>query len=251
MYVELSSRKTTFTRMAVLIQAPLNGKDYLDGVRKDIACWKRHLMSLEGGAWHSSEIYELKHPSKENLIQVMTLARDCDFAIVAFSGHGFIKKDKLGFPKTWVYINESEDQNECVVPEMLLNPGTPRCLISLDCCRQYEKKSTIVESMASFSKISESMEKYYRKLYESKIVKCEKGCCKLYGVSINEEASDEESFTQVLMAVADLYKEKRESASIKECMIETKKYFEENNPQQNPSYNGGRRLNHFPFVIGE
>ena len=162
MYIELSGRKSTFTRMAVLIQAPLNGKDYLDGVRKDIACWKRHLLSLEGGAWHSNEIYELKHPSKENLIHVMTLARDCDFAIVAFSGHGFIKKDELGFPKTWVYINESKNRNESIAPEILLNPGTPRCLISLDCCQKYEKGDTMVESMVSFSKISESMRNYYR-----------------------------------------------------------------------------------------
>ena len=239
-----------FKRMAVLIQAPMSGEDYLEGVRKDIACWKRHLTSLEGGAWNSNEIYDLKHPAKEDLIHVMTLAKKCDFVIVAFSGHGFIKKDELGFPKTWVYINESKNRNECIVPEMLLNPGTPRCLISLDCCRKYEKGTTIVESMATFSKNSEGMRNYYRKMYERKIMECEKGCCKLYGVSLNEEAADEESFTQVLMAKADIYKKTRKSASIKECVIVAKKYFEENNPQQHPSYNGGRRLIHFPFVIG-
>lgn len=236
-------------RLAILIQAPLSGKYFLDGVRVDIAAWRRHLTSLAGGAWNSDEIVELKNPSKYKLQHAINQARNADFAIIAFSGHGFTVKNELGFIKTFVYINDNPKASESTVAADALNPGTKRCILSLDCCRKIEKMEPITEAFECFSDDGDSRTAY-RTLYEQKVLACEEGCCRLYAASFQESAADNESFTQVLISIGGMAAESGETLTIKEGMDRTKEYFEKNNPQQHPSYNGGRRLSHFPFVIG-
>ena len=69
-------------RIAVLIQSPLSGRDYLSGVGVDIACWQSFLTSLPGGAWNDDEIIVLKNPSKTTLKSSLILAKYSDFAMV-------------------------------------------------------------------------------------------------------------------------------------------------------------------------
>lgn len=236
-------------RYAILIQAPLNGADYLKGVAVDIACWRKHLKTLFGGAWLDEEIILLKNPSKSVLSNALTMAKFADYSIVIFSGHGFVKKGPLGFPETWVYINDFPNEDEATFPVNKLNPGTPRCLVSIDCCRKYTEPSLLTESQISFS--NEELRHYYRNLFDKQVLNCEKGCCRIYGAKIGESANDELSFSQVLMKIAETKGNNHISSTVQECVNEAITAFMEIHPQQHPSYNGGRRLRHFPFVTGE
>lgn len=235
-------------RCAILIQAPLSGANYLKGVAVDIACWRKHLKTLSGGAWLDEEIVLLKNPTKSSLLNALTLAKFADYSIVIFSGHGFVKKGPLGFPETWVYINDSANEEDATFSVNKLNPGTPRCIISVDCCRKYIETSLLTESQRSFSNVE--LRQYYRNLFDKQVLNCEKGCCRIYGAKIGESANDDLSFSQVLMKIAEIKGKENISSTVQECVNEAIMAFMNIHPQQHPSYNGGRRLKHFPLVIG-
>lgn len=242
-------------RLAVLIQAPLSGSDYLDGVKTDINCWIKHLTSLAGGAWIQSnddnnEILLLKNPSKVTIKSALSLAKSCDFSLVAFSGHGFVKNDgMLDIPTTFMYINEDEN-----ISEWELNPGSPRCILSLDCCRNYMRSDALDESLANETySFAETNRDFFRQKYESQILQCEKGCTRLYAASLDQSASDRPSFTQILTRSAALFNDLYPTLSldIKDAMLRTSTELRETfKLNQTPVYNGGRRLKHFPFVVG-
>ena len=239
-------------RYAILIQAPLSGRDELSGVSADIWGWKNFLMSLSGGAWNKDEIVILTNPSKAILDSALILAKYSDFSLVAFSGHGFAKKNALGFLETFVYINDSKDNS--VVSEFDLNPGTPRCIVSLDCCRKVVTPKLTESVMADFSEtVSESVRSKYRAEYERQILMCEKGCTRLYSASLDESASDQPSFTQIMMNYAQKWSadNPRKSMNVRDIMQITAGLMIANGlKKQTPVYNGGRRLNHFPFIVG-
>ena len=243
-------------RIAVLIQSPLSGRDYLSGVGVDIACWQSFLTSLPGGAWNDDEIIVLKNPSKTTLKSSLILAKYSDFAIIAFSGHGFVRRDDfLDIPETFLYLNESEDHSESIISEYELNPGTPRCVLSFDCCRKIET-SALAESFndeVNFNGVSESVRNYFRMEYERQIMCCEKGCTRLYAASLDESASDQPSFTQILTNYAKKWSRlnPHKSMDIANAMSGTASIMNVRyNLSQTPVYNGGRRLNHYPFIVG-
>lgn len=239
-------------RHAILIQAPLSGRDKLSGVSADIACWQKFLMSLSGGAWNRDEIVLLKNPSKVTLDSALILAKYSDFSIVAFSGHGFVKKNALGLLETFLYIN---DTKECpVISEFDLNPGTPRCIVSFDCCRKIETPLLTESVTADFSERATELERSkFREEYERQISMCERGCTHLYSASLDESASDQPSFTQIMMNFAQRWSidNPRKSMNVRDVMQTTMGLMKANGlKQQTPVYNAGRRLNHFPFIVG-
>lgn len=242
-------------RLAILIQSPLSGIDYRPGVCVDITRWMGFLMSLPGGAWTENEILVLNNPTKLQLRTSLIRAKYSDFSIVVFSGHGFVQKDEfLGDDETYLYLNESEDRNESVISEYELNPGTPRCILSFDCCRDFENRPINECAMdEAFACWSESNREYYRREFERQVMRCEKGCARLYSASVTESANDDPSFTQILLSFVKLWSEENphKSMNIRDAMRETTNIMKNRyHLSQTPVYNGGRRLNHFPFIIG-
>ena len=242
-------------RHAILIQSPLNGIDYRPGVCVDIARWSRFLRSLSGGAWDNEEILVLNNPTKSQLKASLIRAKYSDFSIVVFSGHGFVQKDEfLGDDETYLYLNESENRNESVVSEYELNPGTPRCILSFDCCRDFENRPITECAMdETFSCMSESNRDFYRREFDRQVMRCEKGCTRLYSASVTEGANDDPSFTQILLSFAKLWSDKNphKSMNIRDAMCEAANIMKNKyHLSQTPVYSGGRRLNHFPLIVG-
>ena len=242
-------------RQALLIQSPLSGVDYRPGVCIDILRWKSFLMSLHGGAWDKTEILVLNNPTKQQLKTSLIRAKYSDFSIVVFSGHGFVKKDEIfGDDETFLYLNESQDRDESVISEYELNPGTPRCILSFDCCRDYEKEplsESIVDE--TFGCMNETNRGFYRSMFERQVMRCEKGCTRLYSASVTESANDAPSFTQILLSLAKNWSEENphKSMNVRDAMYETINIMRNKfHLTQTPEYKGGRRLNHFPLIIG-
>ena len=218
-------------------QAPGNS---LSGVGPDIAAWKQYLMSPCGGSWAEDEILDLSGGSKDEIADMLQVGRALDYSLVCFSGHGYLTKDRFGFNMTMTLIDDGVEMSE-----RELNPGSPWCMQILDCCR----KDSENEKVASFDESLNMTFRYdTRALFESELLKCERGLVKVFAADEGEEAADDRSFSRVLMEVSRRMVETCQGGvlQIDEAVRFAKA---EMPPQQSPIYMGGRRLRHFPFAV--
>ena len=107
------------------------GGDYckkLKGVEEDVAAWKQFLMSSLGGCWEEDEVVDLSGKDKPSVLAEISKVKDDFYTMILFSGHGDVVKDRLGFPRTHIYLNDYEK-----VAELELNPNIPRVTMLSDC----------------------------------------------------------------------------------------------------------------------
>ena len=163
--------------------------------------------------------------------------------MILFSGHGDVVKDRLGFPRTHIYLNDYE-----AVSELEMNPKNPRVTMILDCCRRERK--IIGESMEKFATDEFLLNGVdTRQSYEAAIAECETGCVKVYAAALGQQAADEDSFTRTMLACAKEYYVKGMPSNVLTVKDAVELANAELPPQQTPVYNGGRRLHHFPFAV--
>lgn len=231
-------------RSAIIIGSPAN-INYLSGVKKDASEWKSFLMSGQGGAWSDKEITVMLDADKGEIVSEIKKAKISDYALIAFSGHGYIRKDDLGFNETFLVIKDNVD-----ISERQLNPGNDRCMVIIDCCRKAPDEF-LIESTAKVRNFFEFNNLgRLRKLYDEAIIKSEKGCTKIYAADIGQAASDDASFTQYLIAVSRRWAmDECGILNIDKAMDLVVQKMKNTNPQQVPVYRGGRRLHHLPFSV--
>lgn len=220
----------------------MNPVNRLPGVIADIAAWKRYLMSPYGGSWVADEIMDLSGLGTGDIRASLQTGRSVDYSLVCFAGHGYLLKDQWGFALTMVWVNDVDKMSE-----RELNPGSPRSMMILDCCRKGEE-----DEKTAFANEARNMRYDYdtRSLFEKELLRCEKGLVKIYAADEEEGADDERSFSRVLMEVA-----KNAVGTYPDGILPINHAVElakaELPPQQNPVYHGGRRLHHFPFAVGK
>lgn len=240
-------------RQAIIIGS--NPDTKIPGAIADVHAWEKFLLSLMGGAWNASEIKTLINPTNSQaIINIISNAAYVDYAFIVFSGHGGIykrEKDALGFFETFLYLN-----NNNVLSERQLNPGKncPRCTIMIDCCRGHVPElDTILKEASALEDIQTKFSReYFRELFDDQLDRSEKGCVKIYSTSMGSEASDQISFSRILIKSANSYfikNQKKTILQIDEAVNFAKQTMSNILPQQNPQYYGGRRLVHFPFAI--
>jgi len=234
-------------RKALIIGSSPAG-DPLGGVSRDVENWKAFLVSNSGGAWdEDSEI--------EVIDGELTIARvleakgemsGADYGLIVFIGHGYVEDDVMGLPETFLIVNDEE-----VMSERELNPRTPWYMSVMDCCRKYEQVEEVVQVRKAASLEEIAAAPYVRQLFEQTLLRAEKGWVKMYAADLHQSASDEKSFTHILIQEAT----KWSAANV--GVLDTKnaydlvyKRFEVDNPQQTPIFRAGRRICHFPFSIG-
>lgn len=237
-------------RKAILIG--LNCDSCIPGVKMDLDAWKDYLISPLGGAWNHDEIIEMENArTEEDIIEAVKTGENADYAFIAFSGHGGIyeqKRNILGLPETFIYLNE-----HTVLSEYKLNPGRncKRCTIILDCCRTVIKESYFNKKAFAQEAYDDNIRLRSRNLFDRQLNLSDKGCVKVYATEIGYSAADNPSFSRVLINSSKKHMEKSKSSVLylnnaveyaKEVML---KY----TPQQIPQYRGGRRLNHYPFAV--
>ena len=215
----------------------------LKGVEEEVAAWKQFLMSSLGGCWEEDEVVNLSGKDKPSVLAEISKAKDDFYTMILFSGHGDVVKDRLGFPRTHIYLNDYE-----MVSELEMNPKNPRVTMVLDCCRRERK--IIGESMEEFA-VDEFLLNGVdtRQSYEAAIAECEMGCVKVYAAALGQQAADEDSFTRTMLACAKEYYVRGMSSNVLTVKDAVELANTELPPQQTPVYNGGRRLHHFPFAV--
>lgn len=212
----------------------------LSGVSADVEAWKHYLMSPHGGSWVSDEIVDMSGWDKTLVATELQIGRAVDYALVCFSGHGHLAKDRFGFSVTMAMLNDSEEMSE-----RDLNPGSPWTMMIFDCCRKREEPIKV--AFANDALINKSWHDT-RAVFDRELLNCEKGLVKVFAADVEESASDERSFSRILMDVA-----RRQVGDCNDGILRINEAVRladvEMPPQQNPVYMGGRRLHHFPFAV--
>ena len=117
----LTERK--MRRKALLIAHPGIGEDPMLGVFNDVKRYERFLCSPIGGFLKDDEIAVLKQPDAKEVLSAVEWAKDADYSVVVFSGHG-------SRPRMVTMISLGDD--ELAAPK--LKTGERQTII-LDCCR--------------------------------------------------------------------------------------------------------------------
>jgi len=163
----------------------LGNSNGLQGVKLDIANFKKFFKSDVGGQWYDSEIEVKMNPSKQDLlatIQQFKIAK-YDFVFVVFSGHGAYKKSTI------LEINGNE---EYIFESDLKNIATRQISI-FDCCRQRISDSMLFESTEKSISNRLSSTVNVRMKYETRIMQAIEQQVSLYACSVDETALDTEN----------------------------------------------------------
>jgi hypothetical protein len=240
-------------RKAFLIGAPMikGTENYLEGVTPDIQNMRKHLVSLEGGAWFDSEIKIFENPSKQELRT--ELAGSFDYVILQYSGHGFEYTED----GTYFDINPQENISLNTLHSWIT---ASKRFYFFDSCRQIQKRvREFIKSMSmdSFNFARSDIEQY-RKKYEGILENCETGVSVIHSCSLHESANEDQtgkggafSYSYFQCSInkncsSDKY------YSIKTVFNSAIDYFNKNYPVfsgQHPVMWPERRNMYFPFVI--
>lgn len=221
------------------------------GVKADIRAWKEFLLSDLGGDWEDNEILELTDVTADDVKVAVGDAGHSDFSLVAFSGHGSLRKDKWGFDETIMVLKDGQ-----AISERELNTGSPWCVAIMDCCRNHPEGA---QTATGFSKKAqmESLRASTRELYDEAILRSERGFVKVYSADVGQSAADKNSFTRHLIETAE-----EEIGNCSDGILTFRDAVRLTAPkmqplvdedgllkQWNPVYDGGRRRGHFPFAV--
>jgi hypothetical protein len=177
-------------RVAYLIGSPeVPGQKKLPGVDVDLASYRSFLKSDHGGAWDENEIRVRRHPKKwEVLVEFASLAKDFDYSLVLFTGHGHHYKE---LNQTHLCLT---DKDEISVLE--LNTKVLRQLTIIDACRQLVSSRLDEEERmykyAAFAAKSVSLgyRQSCRALYDQHIMDAPEGRSIIYSCDINQTSGE-------------------------------------------------------------
>lgn len=237
-------------RRAILIEASsIPNESSLPGAKKDVGDIERFLLSNLGGAWYSHEITILRNPTVSQVKSEIALANSADYSFVTFSGHGYhSQSNSLKEDKICLYNGE--------IPTRELNSGSRRTTIMTDSCRQIvllEERQEFANSTMLKSAASSDSEESRRRFNEA-VEQCPAGATYLYSCNLNEAAAEDSQgglFTQKMLESAIQAVSGRHSvATVHDVFLQASPKVTKIQPQQNPIFEGGRTLTHFPFAVG-
>lgn len=213
------------------------------GVQQDVSDWHTFLVSPVGGAWLASEeIRILSNPSREDILNLVRPAATDDYVIVVFLGSGELRKDRLGFPETFLSLNESS-----VISERELNPRNDRCSIFIDSGRVDSGAKLVVAQPKQIEGIEFS---HARSLFDAELEKAEKGCVKIYAPNLGRHGQHSHSFSGTLISQSSEWATRNHGTlDLHQAISLTSGVFERSSLPEGPLYQGGRRLHHFPFSV--
>lgn len=237
-------------RRAILIEASeVPGQSILKGAKLDPKIFEDFLISKAGGNWYSTEITILRNPTVAEVKSKIAAARIADYSFVSFSGHGYHAKGK-SVDETRIMLKNGE------LSAFELNTGSDRVTVVVDACRNVHLLQRSITANLQLSAIASDMPST-RSLFDQEVQKCERGAIFMYSCDLNEAATEYSNgglFTNSLVDFAETWSLKQSGSGGK--VLSTKDAFAgasivttKKMPQQNPQYEPGRRLGHFPFSV--
>src|SRR6266404_5893364 len=122
-------------RKAILLAAsPENSP--IPGVVVDLTAFNSFLCSNRGGSWELEEIICEHDPTRDQVLKCVVEAKDAEYTLVYFAGHGEIIKSELPWPEMRMLL--SSDQT---ISEREINSGSPKCTLIMDCCSRLPEQA--------------------------------------------------------------------------------------------------------------
>ena len=233
---------------------PKHGK--LPGATKDAETWNAFLLSPEGGAWKDDEIEIFSDPSKELVDIVLNNRKNLslDYALLAFSGHGFYTKPTSYTTETRMLLSDVATD---YITENTFTVRAKRELVVMDACREYGgelmvgKMANMIRAMEARA-ANEDRFRRAREVFDLALANAPEGRSLIYSCDLNQTADDVSSFTRFL--ISDGIRLAKEAKTV--CTISVKEAFDaaeakpsEVNYPQKPIYPAQRRLTHLPFSV--
>jgi len=174
-------------RQAIIIANPGKSgtESYLGGVTKDVENFRSFLLSPNGGLWREDEIIEMVRPSRTKVLKAIDEIIDCEYAFVAFSGHGWYSSF---VDSTILELRDGED-----IDSNDLRTVAPKQTLIIDCCRVVESAmpSFIMDSARIAKRAAQINPKSCRKYYNSRIEECAAGIVVMHSCAIGETSGDD------------------------------------------------------------
>lgn len=230
-------------RRAILLAASPD-RNPIPSVYPDLAAFYSFLQSNLGGAWRSDEMFRSQNPTRNQILSAINTAKGVDYTLVFFAGHGETVKMGLPWLETRILLSSGE-----TVTERELNSGSARCTLILDCSRRTaeEYKGGLLPNISKLLEHGEQSSDF-RDLYERSIANAESGLVKVNAAASNTVA-DKDSFTQHLLNESYTWAARNKGTlNLREAVKNAKSAIKQEILQQ-PEYQGGRRLRHFPFAV--
>lgn len=244
-------------RSALIIATPASPIGSLPGTNTDVRKWTEFLESPEGGAWNSSEIKVLRDPATEvaKLSLKLLQISPPDYSLLIFCGHGSHHILSDWRTEERLYLGKSE-----YITAAQLTTNAQKELVVVDACREVHDERVLLEEIRKMDIINSKMASFAtvdrkaiaRRMYDQHIAKCATGRVILHSCSLNETASDEPSFSQIL--ITESKKIVGESPSegileIKDAVDAAAPLVKELETKQTPNYVAGRRITHYPIAV--
>ncbi|MCK6527775.1 caspase family protein [Myxococcota bacterium] len=229
--------------------AQLSGDDHLPGVKIDKVRMRAFLLSDHGGAWepHEIDIQEKPFIPKHHGPAPSPVF---DYVLYFFAGHGFTRSDD-----THLCVNDHQD---VALNSLLLSAR--RQLVIIDACRTPVPEPQVLTEKMAKAVIAGTTDYHYRArcraLYDQSILAAEKGRTIVFACSPGESAGDSGiiggHFTYNLVTGTESWidRQRPPGPHILHVPAAVRIAKSRLDPMlQNPVYEGGRRLFHFPFAV--
>jgi hypothetical protein len=190
------------TRIAFLIGDGHSGGGPLPGVAADHRILRRFLESDGGGAWRSNEILDISTISEADLTGRLAFGVGRDYALVVFSGHGFVAEED---GRTYCCINDEESVNE-----LGLTTGAGRQCTIIDACRVVtplgplrKSERTVLGGIQDDAR-AQPYRDSCRSAYDAMILRSDPGLSFVYACTPGETAGDSPGGGLFLASLVDV-----------------------------------------------
>lgn len=234
-------------RKALLIG--YSGWDTMDeklyGVSKDLNNYKKHLLSLEGGAWLEDEIVTLEDTNISTLKRVILSLKleECDVVFTVYSGHG--EYDSYNHCRNiWI-----DAKTKCSERE-LYSLAAKQILIFDSCSGERETEHTASESRAQILLENKHINKrdLARKKYEQQCDLCVNQVLKFYAAEKGTYANDTSEGGVYSSEILKVLHNANDDISIYKAHIIADKLIR-TYTEQKPDYDVPRLINYLPGAI--
>lgn len=208
-------------------------------------------MSGAGGAWDGPEIQTLVNPTVDEVLRALATTSVCDYAFVAFAGHGRHPGGD-GYDQTRLVLRDGE------IPARTLDCGAPRCAVLADACRGTAPEVLPAPVVLEAVKTAEDRAAY-RSAFEAVAGDAEGGTVFMFACDVGELAGDAPLtggyYTRSLVESARSWVDEpmwahHPSLDTETAHLAAARDVTRMRASQHPKYHSNpRRLYHFPFAV--
>ena len=233
----------------LIIGNPGEGKNYCEGVEKDLKSYSNYFQSVRGGAWENDEIRILFQPSIKEMNREVEKLDSMEYSMVVFSGHGYSNL------KNETVLELSTRGDEYKDSQLIKNNRT----VIIDCCRKLwvpESAGRRIFALDMSESTAINIREIARMKYEDSIRNSNGMPVVMYSCSLNEYAQDDSElggdYSYQLLRAAQTWRKDSDYYDVLDVVQahdRAKTQLEYMRSSQHPRIKKSREGSYYPFAI--